>query len=45
MEAGRCLRDGLLESPHMRLDETLALMRVMDTIRGQIGLRYPADEQ
>lgn len=45
MEAGRCLREGLLESPHMRLDETLALMRVMDTIRSQIGLRYPADEQ
>lgn len=44
IEAGRCLREGLLESPHMPLDETLALMRVLDTIRGQIGVSYPADE-
>jgi predicted dehydrogenase len=45
IEAGRCLREGLSESPHMRHDDTLALMRVLDTIRGQIGLRYPADER
>lgn len=43
IEASRAVREGLLESPAMRLDETLALMRVLDTIRGQIGLRYPAD--
>ncbi|RJG25099.1 Gfo/Idh/MocA family protein [Massilia cavernae] len=43
VEAGRCLREGLLESPHMTLDETLALMGVLDTIREQIGLRYVAD--
>jgi predicted dehydrogenase len=43
IEAGRCLRAGLLESPGMTLDETLALMAVMDTIREQIGVRYPAD--
>ncbi len=43
VEAGRCLREGLSESPGMTLDETLALMGLMDTIRGQIGLVYPAD--
>jgi predicted dehydrogenase len=43
IEASRCVREGLLESPGMTQDETLALMRVLDTIRGQIGLRYPAD--
>ncbi|MDQ1829930.1 Gfo/Idh/MocA family protein [Massilia scottii] len=43
MEVGRCLSEGLLESPGMPLDETLHLMGVLDTIRGQIGLRYPAD--
>lgn len=43
IEAGRCLRAGLLESPHMLHDDTLAMMRLLDTIRAQIGLRYPAD--
>lgn len=43
MEAVRCLRAGLLESPGMPLDETLALMGVLDTVRSQIGLRYDAD--
>ena len=45
LEAGRCLRAGLLESPDMRLDETLALMTLLDTIRGQIGVRYPSDAE
>jgi hypothetical protein len=44
IEAGRCLRHGLLESDGMPLDETLALMGVLDDIRAQIGLRYAADE-
>lgn len=43
IEAQRCWREGLLESPAMTLDETLALMGVMDEIRRQIGLRYDAD--
>jgi len=43
IEAQRCFHAGLLESPGMPLDETLALMGVMDDIRAQIGLRYPAD--
>lgn len=43
IEAQRCWREGLLESPAMPLEETLALMGVMDEIRRQIGLRYEAD--
>lgn len=44
IEAGECLRAGLLEHPAMPLDETLALMEVLDAIRGQIGLRYPFED-
>jgi predicted dehydrogenase len=43
IEAQRCFQAGLLESPGMTQDETLALMGVLDDIRAQIGLRYPAD--
>jgi predicted dehydrogenase len=43
IEAQRCFREGLIESPGMPHDETLALMGVMDEIRRQIGLRYEAD--
>lgn len=41
--AGECLRDGLLEHPLMTHDDTLAIMGLLDTIRKQIGLHYPAD--
>ena len=44
IEAGRCLRAGLTESVHMLHDDTLALMGLMDTIRAQIGVHYPADQ-
>jgi predicted dehydrogenase len=44
IEAQRCFAAGLLESPGMTLDETLALMGVMDEVRRQIGLTYGADE-
>jgi predicted dehydrogenase len=42
MEVGRCLREGLTESPLMPLDETLAVMATLDEIRRQIGLDYSA---
>lgn len=45
MEAQRCYAEGLLESPRMRLEETLALMGVMDEIRRQIGLSYESDRR
>lgn len=43
IEAQRCFLAGLIESPGMTHDETLALMGDMDTIRAQIGVTYPAD--
>jgi predicted dehydrogenase len=43
MEAQRCFTSGLTESPAMRLEETLALMGVMDEIRRQVGLVYSTD--
>jgi predicted dehydrogenase len=43
MHVMACLRDGKTESDVMPLDETLALMRTLDTIRAQWGLEYDAD--
>jgi predicted dehydrogenase len=40
---GDALRAGRIESPVMPLDETLAVMRTMDTIRAQWGLKYPME--
>lgn len=42
-EVGRCLQAGLLESPLMTLDETVAVMTTLDEIRAQIGLDYPQE--
>ncbi|HEY1226258.1 MAG TPA: Gfo/Idh/MocA family oxidoreductase [Ramlibacter sp.] len=44
IEAQRCHAAGLVESPHMTHDETLALMGVMDEVRRQVGVTYAADE-
>ena len=43
VEVGRCLREGLLESPIMPLDETLSIMKTMDSLRAQWGLKYPME--
>ncbi|HEU5102422.1 MAG TPA: Gfo/Idh/MocA family oxidoreductase [Roseiflexaceae bacterium] len=42
-EVGRCLREGRTESHVMPLDETLAIMRTLDEVRAQWGLRYPVE--
>jgi predicted dehydrogenase len=42
-EVMRCLREGRLESPGMPLDESLAIMRTMDGIRAEWGLKYPGE--
>jgi hypothetical protein len=39
----RCLREGQIESPVMPLDETLEIMRTMDALRVQWGLKYPGE--
>lgn len=38
-----CLRQGLIESPVMRHEDTLQLMEVLDAIREQAGIVYTAD--
>ena len=43
-EVERCLRDGLLESPAVPLDETVAILEVLDDVRHRLGVRYAADE-
>ena len=40
-EVMACLDSGLLESPTMPLDETLAVMKIADKIRYDHNLRYP----
>jgi len=44
LEVIRCLRNGETESPLVPLDETVALMRLMDRIRQKVGVRYPASD-
>jgi dihydrodiol dehydrogenase / D-xylose 1-dehydrogenase (NADP) len=43
VEVGRCLREGLLESPIVTLDETISTMETLDAIRAQWGLTYPME--
>jgi hypothetical protein len=43
IEAQRCWRAGLIESPAMTHEQTLHLMGVLDQIRAQTGVRYPGD--
>jgi predicted dehydrogenase len=45
IEAQRCWQAGLIESPGMTHDDTLALMGVMDEVRRQIGVHYAADRR
>lgn len=41
VEVHRCLRAGLQESPLVPHAQTLALLRQMDAIRAQVGIRFP----
>jgi predicted dehydrogenase len=40
-EVMRCRREGLIESPLVPLSATLAVLRTLDEVRGQVGVRYP----
>jgi predicted dehydrogenase len=42
-EVARCLRAGELESPRLPLDDTIAVLEVLDEARSQLGVRYSAD--
>jgi dihydrodiol dehydrogenase / D-xylose 1-dehydrogenase (NADP) len=44
VEVMHCLRSGKLESEVVPHRETLAIMRTMDRIRDQIGLKYPFEK-
>lgn len=43
MECKRCLDEGLLESPMMPHEETLSIMKQMDELRKEWGVKYPMD--
>jgi len=42
-EVMECLRQGKVESPHLPLDESIAIMKTLDAIRQQWGLKYPME--
>jgi predicted dehydrogenase len=44
-EVERCLRACELESPHVPLDDTVAVLATIDEARRQLGVRYPVDEE
>ncbi|GKQ33619.1 Gfo/Idh/MocA family protein [Streptomyces sp. A012304] len=44
-EVMRAIRAGETESPLVPLDGTLAVMRTLDTVRHQIGVRYPGEAE
>lgn len=43
MEAMRCLRSGVGESPLMPLDESVAVIETLDRVRADWGLRFPGE--
>lgn len=43
LECKRCLETGLTESPMMPHEETLSIMRQMDALRKDWGVKYPMD--
>lgn len=44
MEAERCVKANLLESPTMPVSETISIMKLMDQIRAQVGVKYPMEK-
>ena len=42
-EVSRCIAAGKTESDIMPLDESLSIMKTMDTLRAQWGLKYPME--
>ena len=42
-EVMQCLRSGATESQVMPLDESIEILRTMDKIRAQWGLKYPTE--
>jgi dihydrodiol dehydrogenase / D-xylose 1-dehydrogenase (NADP) len=44
IEAAKCILAGRTESVSMPLDETLGIMRTLDEVRNQLGVKYPMEE-
>lgn len=44
IECRRCIEEGLLESPMMPHEETISIMKQMDDLRNEWGVRYPMDK-
>ena len=44
MEANRCLREGLLESPMIPHADTIAIMQIMDECRKQWNMKFPEEK-
>ena len=44
-ECRRCIEAGLLESPMMPHEETLSIMKQMDDLRKEWGVKYPMDKE
>lgn len=42
-EVARCLDAGLLESPRMPLDDSIAVVETLDEVRRQLGVVYPGE--
>ena len=42
-EVARCVSEGRLESELMPLDESVAIMGLMDEVRRQLGVVYPGE--
>ena len=44
IEFARVVKSGAKESPILRWEDTIAIMKIMDTVRSQIGLKYPFED-
>lgn len=44
LECRRCIEEGLPESPMMPHEETISIMKQMDALRQEWGVRYPMDK-
>ena len=44
IECKRCIEKGLTESPMMPHEETVSIMKQMDSLRKEWGVRYPFDD-
>ncbi|XP_032529063.2 trans-1,2-dihydrobenzene-1,2-diol dehydrogenase-like isoform X2 [Danaus plexippus] len=45
LETVRCIKEGLKESPIMSHSRSLQLIKILDTVRKQLGVHYDVDDQ